>query len=162
MKWLFFVFLISTPLLASCNTPKGRYQSAVIEDSAGGLCFKIEDTKEARRKNPAISGVGIGEQHSDHFEEIWLVLFPPAGIPEPVVSPDVCIPYEKVKSLPKLQPHKAYILSITGSLDGVARFYSAKFCMIEQNGDLRVQQVTFDSKRKLWNWDKCGIGYPVP
>lgn len=151
------------PLSANCSSPPDRYQDAVVHARSALPCFGINDTDEARATPPEIAGVRVTERHAGRTSLVWEVSYMDATGSGPRLTPGDCIVFGEGGSIaPRLNAGSRYRVAMLGDVerkDGQAevRWYTAYFCMMENDGLLEPHQVEWDGRRDEWAWGTCEV-----
>lgn len=149
MRLLVFLVGLLLPILASCSSPPGRYQRAIIQSRDGVPCFTVPNTRETRAHSPLIAGISVTEVGTSGVV-IWERIFLQEGNVEPVLSPDQCLLYGGGGgAAPVLQAGKRYSVEMSGFTSGNAgeaqkRVFSTCFYMTDVDGKGIAKPVVTD------------------
>lgn len=80
------------PMMASCSSPSGRYQEAIVQERDGVPCFGVPDTHETRSRPPLVTSVSVTELGKGN-SPVWERIFIGPDSTEPALSPEQCILY---------------------------------------------------------------------
>lgn len=151
---------VLVPGLASCASPAGRYQQALVKEQQGAPCFGVPAirTGDAPAK---ITGVSVMEVGSGGAA-IWERDFLRDGQPEPTLAPDQCLRYGDggTSPPPRLQPGKRYQVEMWGSAPAQrgapqSRWFNGYFCVVDAGGVPKINAVQQGKDGSL-RWDTCG------
>jgi len=106
------------PMMASCASPPGRYQSATIQDRDGLPCFGVPDTRETRTTAPIIARVSVRASGAGGVS-VWEHIFLQSGTAEPALPPSQCLVYgHGDASAPALRAGTRYEVVMSGYTPG--------------------------------------------
>jgi len=151
---------VLVPGLASCASPAGRYQQALVKAQQGVPCFGVPAARDGDA--PAtITGVSVMEVGSGGAA-IWERDFLRDGQAEPTLAPDQCLRYGDggTSPPPRLQPGKRYQAELWGSAPATrgapqSRWFNGYFCVVDSDGAPTVNAVLQGEDGTL-RWDACG------
>lgn len=137
------------PMLASCSSPPGRYQRAIIQDRDGVPCFTVPNTRETRSNAPIITGISVMEIGTGGVP-LWMRDFLREGIAEVSLPPNQCLAYgDGGIPAPVLRIGERYQMEMWGHTPGnrdkaQARLFYGYFCVVNIAGKSVVKAVTSD------------------
>jgi hypothetical protein len=151
---------VLVPGLASCASPAGRYQQALVKEQQGVPCFGVPAARDGDA--PAkITGVSVMEVGSGGAA-IWERDFLRDGQAEPTLAPDQCLRYGDggTSPPPRLQPGKRYQVELWGSAPAKrgapqSRWFNGYFCVVDSGGAPTVNAV-LQGRDGTLRWDACG------
>lgn len=136
---------------------------AVVHSAGGRPCFGVEDNAETRRSPPMVAFVEVSARSGGRAEPVWhgvLATENSAGAKR--IPPGECVEYPEAggDSAKLLSAGTAYSATLWTYLDNggrsARRWYSAYFCMIEEDDGMRPHQVPWDDRVNRWDWSACG------
>lgn len=159
---LLLAIITSVSLPAECMQPRRQNQWAEISDRNGLPCIGVSDVKESRKYGVEVSVVDLYQRQAGKQVTVWTQQYSGAGVQSPVVAPGDCVAHEVLAENPFPvfdigERYTAMVVAVIekGTGKRERRYYRGYFCIVERDGERRVQQVLFDKRREVWAWDTC-------